>query len=44
MTYFPPGGANQPQGMGYQGPGPGFGLMPSPKLRPGRIWYLATRA
>jgi hypothetical protein len=44
MTYFPPGGVDQPQGLGYQGPGPGFGLMPSPKLRPGRIWYLVALA
>jgi len=44
MTYFPPGGGDQPQGLGYQGQVPGFGVMPSPKLRPGRIWYLVALA
>jgi len=44
MTYFSPGGADQPQGPGYQVPPYGFGVGPSPKLRPGRIWYVLTLA
>jgi hypothetical protein len=44
MTYFSPGGVDQPQGPGYQGSPYGFGLGPPRKLRPGRIWYVVALA
>ncbi len=43
MTYFPPGGSDQPRGPGYQEP-LGFGPVGRPRRRPGWIWLLLTLA
>ncbi len=40
MTYVPPGGVDQPQGPGFQGPPLASGLAYRRRWRPGRIWYV----
>jgi hypothetical protein len=44
MTYFSPGGSDQPQSTGFQGPPAGFAPAFGQKVRPGRIWYVLSLA